>query len=130
MKRSNIDRLFTDYKKAVEVIESVQYFQQVESAVKYCNALVAKHWIENGLVGVEKPLRRLYIKIFKNWGEKKRIIAMMSEISTDFDRRVSSLSDLSDIPTMLGYGDKTSKSIDRILADITKTKKDRENECK
>lgn len=118
LEREKLYNLFYDYKKAIKVIESMKYVSNVECTVKYCNALVRKHLYANNLVGIDKPFKRFMFYMSGCLRCKNTLLNFLTDISADFDSRLTNMNDLKDFPNPLGYGDIDSKKVNTIIQNI------------
>ena len=127
-----IDDILTDYRKLIDIIDSVRYTDQIDAALNCIVAVLSKHMRVNELMDFNDfggRLKRILKGTYKN---DCRIIGMLDAVNHDASARATEKSNkVSDLIIPVGYGlDNTDKSVRIVQQGIDDWNKEKSKRAK
>lgn len=125
-----IQEILTEYRKAVRVMDSVKYIDQLEAACKFCSSIITKHFYKNSGNRLSNPAYKAKMILSGKMGNINRIISILNTVSSELDAKAQQLSeDLMSRPKHIGYHDDTlAKKMENIRSEVTEWEKKRDED--
>jgi hypothetical protein len=126
-----VQEILSEYRKAVNVMNSVKYIDQLEAACKYCSSIITKHFYKNSGNKLDNPAYKAKMIFAGKMGYINRIIAILNTISAELDAKAQQLSEeLTERPKQIGYHDDTlAKKMGNIRSEVKEWVKKRDEDC-
>lgn len=125
-----VQEILEEYRKAVNVMDSVKYIDQLEAACKYCSSIITKHFYKNHGNRLQDPSYKAKMVLSGKMGYTNRIIAVLNTVSAELDAKAQTLSEeLSARPNRIGYHEDTlAKKMENISSEVTEWEKKRDKD--
>lgn len=125
-----VQEILAEYRKAVNVMDSVKYIDQLEAACKFCSSIITKHFYKNRGNKLADPAYKAKMIISGKMGYINRIISLLNTVSAELDAKAQTLSEeLTARPKRIGYHDDTlAKKMENIRSEVMEWEKKRDED--
>ena len=126
-----VQEILTEYRKALRVMDSVKYIDQLETACNFCSSIITKHFCMNHGKKLASPFYRAKMIITGKMRYINKIIALLNAASAELDAKAKTMSEeLTARPRRIGYHNDTfAKKMEDIRSEVTEWEKKRDEDC-
>lgn len=123
-----VQEILAEYRKAVNVMDSVKYIDQLEAACKFCSSIITKHFYKNRGNKLADPAYKAKMILSGKMGYINRTISLLNTVSAELDAKAQTMSEeLTARPKRIGYHDDTlAKKMENIRSEVTEWEKKRD----
>ena len=125
-----VQGILEEYRKAIHVMDSVKWIDQLEAACKFCSSIITKHYFRNNGNKLNNPAYKAKMCLTGKMGYINRTIALLNGVSAELDAKAQKLSEeLTKRPTRIGYHDDTlAKKMENLRDEVTEWEKKRDED--
>lgn len=125
-----VQEIMSEYRKAVNVMDSVKYIDQLEAACKFCSSIITKHFYKNRGNKLADPAYKAKMIVSGKMGYINRIISLLNTVSAELDAKAQTMSEeLTARPKRIGYHDDTlAKKMENIRSEVAEWEKKRDED--
>ena len=125
-----VQEILAEYRKAVNVMDSVKYIDQLDAACKFCSSIITKHFYKNHGNQLKNSLYEAKMILSGKMCYIKRIISLLNTVSAELDAKAQTMSEeLPARPKRIGYHDDTlAKKMENIRSEVTEWEKKRDED--